>query len=122
VDNLGGLDTPQKVGPMLTTADIVVITKGDIVSQAEREVFRHRVGTINPKARLIEINGLTGQGCLRLKREIIKSPDCECITGHELRYPMPAAVCSYCAGEIIIGNSYQMGNIKKVDFGGGEAC
>jgi Ni2+-binding GTPase involved in maturation of urease and hydrogenase len=122
VDNLGGLDTPQKVGPMLTTADVIVITKGDIVSQAEREVFRHRVGTINTDARLIEINGLTGQGCLRLKREILKSSDCESITGRELRYPMPAAVCSYCAGETIIGSSYQMGNIKKVDFEGSSAC
>ena len=30
---------PRKIGPMLKFADIVVVTKGDIVSQAEREVF-----------------------------------------------------------------------------------
>jgi len=39
IDNLSGINTPKKIGPMLKTADIVVITKGDIVSQAEREVF-----------------------------------------------------------------------------------
>jgi Ni2+-binding GTPase involved in maturation of urease and hydrogenase len=122
IDNLIGLDTPKKVGPMLSTADVIVITKGDLVSQAEREVFRHRVGTVNPGAKIIDINGLTGQGCLRLKNEILKSPPGDGITGRELRYPMPAAVCSYCAGETIIGSTYQMGNIKKVDFGGAEAC
>jgi len=40
IDNLVGIDTTKKVGPMLSPADIVVITKGDIVSQAEREIFR----------------------------------------------------------------------------------
>ena len=39
IDNLSGINTPKKIGPMLKAADIVVITKGDIVSQAEREVF-----------------------------------------------------------------------------------
>lgn len=43
LDNLSGVHTPRKVGPMLKTADIVIITKGDIVSQAEREVFAYRV-------------------------------------------------------------------------------
>ncbi|PUU86374.1 MAG: cobalamin synthesis protein P47K, partial [Halanaerobium sp.] len=42
IDNLSGINTPKKIGPMLKTADIVVITKGDIVSQAEREVFASR--------------------------------------------------------------------------------
>jgi Ni2+-binding GTPase involved in maturation of urease and hydrogenase len=36
IDNLSGINTPKKIGPMLKTADIVVITKGDIVSQADR--------------------------------------------------------------------------------------
>ncbi len=33
IDNLSGINTPQKIGPMLKAADIVIITKGDIVSQ-----------------------------------------------------------------------------------------
>ena len=117
IDNLIGIDTPKKVGPMLDTADIVVITKGDIVSQAEREVFRYKVAEVNPLARVMDINGLTGQGALSLKNEILKSHDLNEIAGKELKYPMPAAICSYCAGETIIGKSYQMGNVKKVDFG-----
>ncbi len=117
LDNLIGIDTPQKVGPMLSTADIVVVTKGDIVSQAEREVFRHRVEAVNPRARILDVNGLTGQGALSLKNEILGSRQLEGISGKELKYPMPAAICSYCAGETIVGATYQMGNVKKVDFG-----
>ncbi len=120
IDNLSGLDTPKKVGPMLSTADIIVITKGDMVSQAEREVFHQQVQAVNPGARVIEINGLTGRGSLRLKNEIMKSEPLQEITGRQLRCPMPAAVCSYCAGETIVGSTYQMGNVKKVDFGRAE--
>ena len=36
IDNLSGINTPQKIGPMLKYADIVVVTKGDIVSQSAR--------------------------------------------------------------------------------------
>jgi hypothetical protein len=105
---------------MLSTADIIVITKGDMVSQAEREVFHQQVQAVNPGARVIEINGLTGRGSLRLKNEIMKSEPLLEITGRQLRCPMPAAVCSYCAGETTVGSTYQMGNVKKVDFGRAE--
>ncbi len=37
--SIGSKYSKKKIGPMLKAADIVVITKGDIVSQAEREVF-----------------------------------------------------------------------------------
>jgi len=118
VDNLSGIDTPKKIGPILTTADVIVVTKGDIVSQAEREVFRKKIEMVNPAAEVIEVNGLTGQGTLRLKKYVSTSPWVDGVTGKNLRYPMPAAVCSYCNGETVIGSRYQMGNVKKIDFGG----
>jgi Ni2+-binding GTPase involved in maturation of urease and hydrogenase len=117
IDNLSGIDTPQKVGPVLTTADIVVITKGDVVSQAEREVFRQRVEMINPTAAAVSVNGLNGQGTLHLKKAILASAPIDRIEGKELRCSMPAAICSYCTGETMIGSRYQMGNVKKVNFG-----
>lgn len=40
IDAIAGVNTPRKIGPMLKMADCAVITKGDIVSQAEREVSR----------------------------------------------------------------------------------
>jgi Ni2+-binding GTPase involved in maturation of urease and hydrogenase len=38
-----GMNLPRKIGPMLTLADVAVVTKIDLISQAEREVFRARV-------------------------------------------------------------------------------
>lgn len=122
IDNLVGLDTPQKIGPMLSTADIVAVTKGDVVSQAEREVFRHQVETVNPDAAILNVNGLNGRGTMRLKNAILDAAPIESITGRVLRYSMPAAVCSYCAGETTVGRAYQMGNIKKIDFQKAEEC
>ena len=49
IDNLMGVNTPKKVGPMLKMADIVAITKGDVVSQAEREVFAFKVRQANSR-------------------------------------------------------------------------
>jgi len=116
IDNLSGVDTPKKIGPMLKMADIVVITKGDIVSQAEREVFVHRVRQVNAGAVIIHVNGLTGQGGHELGRLLRDAPDIESLTGKLLRFSMPAALCSYCLGQRRIGEDFQMGNVKKMEL------
>lgn len=118
IDNLSGINTPKKIGPMLKSADIVVITKGDIVSQAEREVFSSKVNSVNPKALTMHVNGLTGQGAYELSTLLIdKDKKIDTVKGKELRFPMPAAMCSYCLGETRIGEEYQMGNVRKMDLG-----
>lgn len=118
IDNLSGINTPKKIGPMLKTADIVVITKGDIVSQAEREVFASRVQFVNSKAKVIHINGLTGQGAFEFSNLITNNnEDIKTVVERKLRFSVPSAVCSYCLGETRIGNSYQLGNIRKMDMG-----
>lgn len=118
IDNLSGINTPKKIGPMLKAADIVVITKGDIVSQAEREVFSAKVSSVNPRAITMHVNGLTGQGAYELSTLLYdESENIESVKGMELRFPMPAALCSYCLGERRIGESYQMGNVRKMDMG-----
>lgn len=117
IDNLSGINTPKKIGPMLKGADIVVVTKGDIVSQAEREVFAHNIKLVNPKAMVMHINGLTGQGANELANIFIDSKDVDSVSGKKLRFPMPSAICSYCLGETRIGKEYQNGNVKKMDFG-----
>ncbi len=113
LDNLSGLDMPSKVGPLLTTADVAVITKGDLVSQAEREVFRHRLSKVNPNAIIFNANGLTGQGAIKLKNIILSWSNIAALEDRRLKSSMPAAVCSYCTGEVLIGSKYQMGNIRK---------
>lgn len=118
IDNLSGINTPKKIGPMLKSADIVVITKGDIVSQAEREVFASRVHSVNPKAITMHINGLTGQGAFELSTLLYdEKENIETVKGKELRFSMPSALCSYCLGERRIGEDYQMGNVRKMDMG-----
>lgn len=117
IDNLSGINTPKKIGPMLKMADVVVITKGDIVSQAEREVFASRVNSVNPKATIIMVNGLTGQGAFELSTLLYSEEDhLETVKGKELKFPMPSALCSYCLGETRIGEQYQMGNVRKMNM------
>ena len=43
-----GMNLPFKIGPMLSLADVAVVTKVDRVSQAEREVFRSRIRGASP--------------------------------------------------------------------------
>ena len=116
IDNLFGINTPRKIGPMLKLCDIVVITKGDIVSQAEREVFSFNVRQVNSKAKIIFINGITGQGTFLLKKYLSGVKDIKTLRNKLLRFTTPASVCSYCTGEMRIGESHQMGMLKKMEF------
>ncbi len=120
IDNLSGVGTPKKIGPMLKSADIVVITKGDVVSQAEREVFAARVRQVNPKAAVMHINGITGQGAHELASLFDDAVSVTTLKGRKLRFSMPSAVCSYCLGERRIGDQYQTGNVRKMEMGATE--
>jgi len=113
IDVTTGPNTPLKVGPMLTTADVVVATKGDIVSQAEREVFRERVLEANPGCRIIEANGLSGQGSSELAEIIIQMPDVtETLS---LRHNAPLAICTLCTGETRLAKEHHIGVLRHID-------
>lgn len=114
LDNLSGVGTPRKVGPMLKTADLVLITKGDIVSQAEREVFAYRVRQVNARARILFVNGITGQGAWEVSRIWKQAPTDAPVSGGRMRFTMPSAVCSYCFGETRIGQDFQHGTVRKI--------
>ncbi len=117
IDNLSGINTPKKIGPMLKAADIVIITKGDIVSQAEREVFASKVNSVNPTSITMHVNGLTGQGTYELSTLLMdEDKNIDTVKGMKLRFPMPSALCSYCLGETRIGEEFQMGNVRKMDL------
>lgn len=116
IDCLSSVKVPQKIGPVLTTADIIVITKGDIVSQAEREVFWYKIKRINNQATILEVNGITGAGSESLVRLIVNAVPLESVIGDSLRHSMPTAICSYCVGETRLGNEFQQGVVEKMDF------
>lgn len=113
IDVTTGPNTPLKVGPMLTTADVVVATKGDIVSQAEREVFRERVHEVNPKCRIIEANGLSGQGSSELAEIIANMHDV--VSELNLRHNAPLAICTLCTGETRLAKEHHIGVLRHMD-------
>ncbi len=114
LDNLSGINTPLKTGPMLKLADVVVVTKSDLVSQAEREVFRFKIQQVNPRCIVLNINGITGQGADKLGTLVLKSNLVESTDTLKLRYAMPAALCSYCLGETRVGEDFQVGLNRKI--------
>ncbi len=116
IDNLSGVNTPRKIGPMLKFADIVVVTKGDIISQAEREVFAFNIRQVNSSAKVVFVNGITGQGTFLLAKYLQQARDIHTLRDKKLRFTTPAAVCSYCTGETKIGELYQMGMMRKMVF------
>ena len=118
LDVLAGVDTPRKIGPLLRSADLVVLTRGDLVSQAEREVFRARVAGVNPGCRILEVNGLTGQGTHLLADRLAKAPGVPADDPLRLRFPMPAAVCSFCLGERRVGSGRASGNVRLMPLPG----
>ncbi|MDR3337579.1 MAG: hypothetical protein LBT16_10285 [Treponema sp.] len=118
IDCLSGVNTPRKIGPMLLYADVVIITKADIVSQAEREVFAFRVRRANKKARILFVNGLTGQGAFELACRLKEAPDITGLADARIRFPLPQALCSYCLGETRIGEDYMTSSIisRKIEI------
>lgn len=114
VDCLGGIQAPEKMGPLLSLADVVVLTKGDLVSQAEREVIRYGIGTVNPEGTILPVNGLMGTGSLALVRAVKEYRGVPTLEGSKLRHDMPAAICSYCTGEQRVGRKYQSGSVEKL--------
>ena len=93
--------SPDRYGPLLTQADVVAVSKGDLISQAEREIFRANILKVNPKAKIVEVNGLTGEGAIDIAEYIKSSPEIE---GKKLtlKDSMPSAICGYCYGNKII--------------------
>jgi len=114
IDATCGPNTPMKVGPFLSTADVVVITKGDMISQAEREIFRERVLEMNPGCRIVNANGTTGQGATEIVGIIQKVGDID-MAEERLRHNAPLSVCTLCVGETRVGKAYHRGILRRID-------
>lgn len=118
IDAMGSIQSPEKLGPLLATADVIAISKVDLVSQAEREVLSQHLSILNPRAKQFEVNGVSGFGSQRLSRYIReKARDLSSLEGSTLVHKMPSANCAYCVGEIRIGNCFQQGMIDKICIG-----
>ncbi len=103
---------PSGYGPLLTDADAVVVSKGDLISQAEREIFRSKILEVNKSSLIIDGNGLTGEGAIDAAEKIKKAPEIK--KALTLKHSMPTAICGYCYGNKII-NSEE--TLKRYTFG-----
>jgi Ni2+-binding GTPase involved in maturation of urease and hydrogenase len=113
LESTSGMNLPRKIGPMLTLADISVITKIDLISQAEREVFRYRVLESAKEIMVVESNALYGIGIDPIVKQVIKTPD--------IKFPMylrgnpPVGTCTICVGKKEIGAKNHFGVLRTMD-------
>lgn len=114
LSSISGIHAPEKMGAMVSLADIAVVTKIDLVSQAEREVLIQKIREIHPKVILLETNALQGTSLQRLYDLIRKSGE---ITEENLylKGNPPLGTCTICIGKKDIGWRHHFGVIKKLD-------
>lgn len=108
-----GMNLPRKIGPMLTLADISVITKIDLISQAEREVFRYRVLESAQNITVVESNALYGIGIDPLAKRILQADDVE--LPMMLRGNPPVGTCTVCVGKKEIGAKNHFGVLRTME-------
>ena len=108
-----GMNLPLKVGPMLSLAVVTVVTKGDLVSQAEREVFRARIQDIAPMTQIREANALYGIGIDPLVEAILETPDAQ--EDLMLRGSPPVGTCTICVGKKEVGWQAHFGVVRALD-------
>jgi Ni2+-binding GTPase involved in maturation of urease and hydrogenase len=112
---VSGMNSPLKMGPMIALADVAVITKTDLVSQSEKEVFREKTKEVAPAIDIIETNAIQGTGLRYLMRTIDELADITDKDTIMLRGVPPLGVCTICVGKREIGWQNHFGVIRKLD-------
>jgi len=108
-----GMNLPRKIGPMLSLADMAVVTKIDLISQAEREVFRARIVETAGKIPIAESDALHGIGIDPIIKKIYES--------QEVKYPLflrgnpPVGTCTICVGKKEIGWKQHFGVVRPLE-------
>jgi Ni2+-binding GTPase involved in maturation of urease and hydrogenase len=108
-----GMNLPRKIGPMLSLADVAVVTKIDLVSQAEREVFRANILEAVEKIFITETDALHGIGIDSIVKRVLAS--------NEIQYPLylrgnpPVGTCTICVGKKEIGWKQHFGVVRSLE-------
>jgi Ni2+-binding GTPase involved in maturation of urease and hydrogenase len=113
IEATSGTNLPLKIGPLLSLADIAVVTKIDRVSQAEREVFRARIQDVAPNVRVREVNALYGIGIDPLVDILHNQPDVW--EKMLLRGNPPVGTCTICVGKKEIGWQAHFGVVRSLE-------
>ncbi|HEY8343799.1 MAG TPA: GTP-binding protein [Bacillota bacterium] len=114
LSSISGIHTPEKMGAMVSLADIAVITKIDLVSQAEREVLIQKIRDLHPNILLMETNALQGTSLQRLYSVILKSEEIR-QADLMLKGNPPIGTCTICVGKKEVGWRHHFGVVKKLD-------
>jgi Ni2+-binding GTPase involved in maturation of urease and hydrogenase len=109
-----GMNLPRKIGPMLSLADVAVVTKIDRVSQAEREVFRARIQDVAPTVRIREVDALHAIGIDPLVEQVLhQTPE---VNGQMLlRGNPPVGTCTICVGKKEVGWQSHFGVVRPLE-------
>ncbi len=112
---ISGVNTPLKMSAMLALSDIAVVTRTDLVSQAEKEVFREKIREVNEGLDIIETNAVQGTGLRYLFRAIDEQAEISDPEKIVLKGAPPLGVCTICVGKKEIGWQNHFGVIRKLE-------
>ena len=115
ISSLSGTHAPLKMAPMIALSDICVVTKTDLISQAEKEVFRESIRQVSPDMDIVETNAIQGTGLKYLFRRLDSAPEIGDPDAVELRGVPPLGVCTVCIGKKGIGWQNHFGVIRRID-------
>lgn len=107
-----GMNLPRKIGAMLTLADLAAVTKIDLVSQAEKEVFRANIQE-SADIPVVETDALHGINIDPIVARIDRME--ETTEPWVLRGNPPVSTCTICAGKKDIGWEKHFGIVRGLD-------
>jgi Ni2+-binding GTPase involved in maturation of urease and hydrogenase len=99
VSGLSHLGSPRKMRAVVEAADLLVLTRCDGISPAERQVFLDSLRRLNPRATRVVANGLTGEGAWAVARALREAPDLRVRDLEPLRSTLPRGYCHFCQGD-----------------------
>ena len=112
---ISGTHAPLKMAPMIALSDMCVVTKTDLISQAEKEVFRESIRRVSRDMDIVETNAIQGTGMKYLFRVVDAAPSLPSVESLELRGVPPLGVCTVCIGKRSVGWQNHFGVIRRLE-------
>ena len=108
-----GIHAPEKMGPMLSLADVIITTRTDLVSQAEKEIMSQKLYELYKNTLILETNALQGYSLQKLN-EVIKQSEEIDINKVELKGNPPVGTCTICIGKKNVGWKNHYGIVRQM--------
>jgi Ni2+-binding GTPase involved in maturation of urease and hydrogenase len=118
ISALSGTHAPRKMAPMIALSDVCIVTKTDLISQAEKEVFRESIRNVSLGMDIVETNANQGTGLRYLFRLIDSATSIGDVSAAKLRGNPPLGVCTVCIGKSNIGWQNHFGVVRRIEDAG----